>query len=66
MKTITERQKIEKWDFVDNSIFELLETLNPSKKEIKWDIKPISEIREVVINLFVDELKLCTEDDFYP
>ena len=66
MRTRKEKLKIERWDFIDNSIFELIKTLNPSEKEIKWDIKPISEIRDVVVNLFVNELKLCTENDFYP
>ena len=62
----TEKQKIEQWDFVDNAIFDLINTLNPTDKEIKWDIKPISEIRDVIQNLFVDELLLCTEEEFYP
>jgi DNA polymerase sigma len=62
----TEKQKIEQQDFVDNAIFDLLNTLNPTDTELKWNIKPISEIREVIQALFVDELKLCTEDEFYP
>ena len=63
---MTEKQKIERWDLVDNAVFDLINTLNPSDKEIKWDIKPISEIRAVLVNLFVNELKLCTENEFYP
>ena len=63
---LNEKQKIEQQDFVDNAIFDLITTLNPSTNEIKWDIKPISEIREVLVNLFVNELKLCTEENFYP
>jgi len=63
---MTERAKIEQWDFVDNTIHDMIVNLNPSKKELRWDIKPISEIREVLISYFVEELKLCTEDDFYP
>ena len=63
---LTEKQKIEQWDFVDNSIFELISKLNPSENVIKWDIKPISEIREVLVGFYVNELKLCTEDEFYP
>ena len=63
---MTERAKIEQWDFVDNTIYDMIVNLNPSTKEIQWDIKPISEIREVLISYFVEELKLCTEDDFYP
>ena len=63
---MTEREKIERWDFIDNTIYSMIIELNPSKQELKWDIKPISEIREVLINYFVEELKLSTEDDFYP
>jgi len=66
MYTNKERQNIEQWDFVDNAIFNLIKELNPSEKEIKWDIHFISEIRAVLINLFVNELKLCTEKQFYP
>ena len=66
MMTKKERKNIEKWDFVDNAIFGLIEALNPTDKEIKWDIAPISEIRDVLTNLYVNELKLCTEDEFYP
>jgi len=62
----TERAKIERWDLVDNTIHEMLKELNPSSKELEWDIKPISEIREVIIQYFVEELKICTEDEFYP
>jgi hypothetical protein len=61
-----ENQKIEQQDFVDNAIFDLLNTLNPTDKELKWDIKPIGDIRDVIQKLFVEELKLCTEDEFYP
>ena len=63
---MTEREKIERWDFVDGTIYEMIVELSPSTKELRWDIKPISEIRDVLINYFVEELKLCTEDDFYP
>jgi len=63
---MNEKQKIQQWDFVDNAIFDLIKTLNPTEKEIKWDIKPISEIRGIIVKLFVNELKLCTEYKFYP
>ena len=63
---MTEREKCYKWDLVDNTIFDMIVNLNPSTKELKWDIKPISEIREVLVSYFVEELKLCSENDFYP
>jgi len=62
---MTEQEKIDQQDFVDNAIFSLIQELNPSKKEIKWDIEPISEIRDVLIKLYT-ELNLCAEDEFYP
>ena len=66
MMTANEKRKIEQWDYVDNAIFDLINELNPSTKTVEWDIKPISEIREILVSLYVQELKLCTEDDFYP
>jgi len=64
---IDERTKIAQWDFVDNSIHELLEELNPSaNKELEWNGTINAEIREVILKYFVDELKICTEDEFYP
>jgi len=63
---MTEREKIMKWDSVDGTIYEMIVELNPSAKKLEWDIKPISEIREVLISYFVEELNLCTVDDFYP
>jgi hypothetical protein len=62
----TQKANIERWDFVDNAIYEMLKELNPTKHELKWDIHPISEIRDVIIAYFVDELKICTADEFYP
>jgi len=62
----TEQTKIERWDFVDNSIHELIKSLNPSKTEIEWNGTINAEIREVLVKYFVDELKVCTEDEFYP
>ena len=66
MRKNIEKQKIVKWDFVDNAIFNLIQELNPSTKKIAWDIKPISEIRETLVKLYVHELKLCKEKHFYP
>jgi len=66
MRTKKERQKIERWDLVDNSIFELLNNLNPTDKKINWDIKIISEIRLLIQSYFVDELEICKEGKFYP
>ena len=63
---MTEQQKIERWDIVDNTIHKMIAELNPSSQTINWNIKPISEIREIIVDYFVNDLKLCTEDEFYP
>ena len=63
---MTNREKIFRWDLVDNTIHEMMKNLNPTSKELKWDIKPISKIRQVIVGYFVDELKFCTEKEFYP
>jgi len=54
-----------RWDFVDNSIHDLIVKLNPSKTELKYNGTVVGEIRDVLINYFVNELKICTEDEFY-
>ena len=59
-------KKYEQWDFVDNTIHEMIIKLNPSTQNLDWDIKPVSEIREVLIQYFVNDLQICTEDEFYP
>lgn len=53
-------------DFVDNSIHELLNKLNPSKKEIPWNIEIIGDIRDAISHNIVDNLRLSTEEEFYP
>lgn len=58
--------EIERQDLVDNSIFELLQTVNPSEVKIDWDINAISQIRDAVSKLMVDDLRLCSEKKFYP
>jgi len=58
-------EKLERQDFVDNTIHEMLKKLNPSSQELKWDIHNISEIREVIQDCFVGE-NICTEEEFYP
>ena len=65
MRTLTDEQ-IKRQDDVDNAIFELLEQLNPSSKKLDWDIEYIGAVRDEIERIFVDELKLCSEQEFYP
>jgi hypothetical protein len=69
--SLPERAKIERWDLVDNAIFELMEKLNPSNKTtVDWPTDGVAEaraeIRRVLIKLFCEKMKTCTEEEFYP
>jgi hypothetical protein len=66
-----EKAMIEKWDNVDNAIFNLIEQLNPSvETKIEWETDGVAEaraeIREILIGLYCEKLNLCKEEDFYP
>lgn len=58
-------QQIERQDFVDNALFELINKLIPSEKEMEWDIEIISEIRDAIQSQLVEK-GFCTEQEFYP
>ena len=60
------KQQIERQDFVDNQIFELMQKLLPPSKQIEWDIEAIGEIRDAIRKQIVDKQKLMSEVKFYP
>ena len=60
------KQQIERQDFVDNAIYDLIQKVNPAEKEIEWNIEMIGEIRDVIKEWLVDKLKIISEQDFYP
>jgi hypothetical protein len=63
---MTEKQKIAQCDWIDNSISNLIKELSPSSVMINWNITVITEIRLILQNLYVNELELCDEEEFYP
>jgi len=65
MNKLSDKQ-IERQDFVDNSIYELICQLNPNQYKIEWDIEHIAEIREIIRRHIVDDLRMCEENEFYP
>ncbi len=65
MKSFTEDQ-IKRQDFVDNEIYDLVKQLNPSNKEIEWDIEMIGDIRDTIQHWLVDQYKIVDELEFYP
>jgi hypothetical protein len=58
--------EIERQDFVDSAVFELIQVLNPTSQAIEWNIEVIAEVRECVQEWLVDKLQVCDEMAFYP
>lgn len=64
MSKLTKHQ-IERQDFVDSKIFELIQRVMPSIK-IKWDIEMIGNVRDSIQIELIDERKFMREVKFYP
>jgi hypothetical protein len=58
--------QIKRQDFVDNAVFQLIQDINPTSKDLSWDIEMIGEIRDNVRHWLVERLKVCDEMSFYP
>lgn len=65
MKELTDKQ-IDRQDFVDNAIFQLVQRVNPTDKNIEWDIEMIGEVRDVIWQWIVERMKIIDEQTFYP
>ncbi|MBN1806375.1 MAG: hypothetical protein JW837_14095 [Sedimentisphaerales bacterium] len=59
-------EQIKRQDFVDNAVFNLIQNINPSSKELSWDIEMIGEIRDDIRQWLVERLGICNEMSFYP
>lgn len=57
-------KQIGRQDLVDNAIFDLLQKLNSSDKELEWNIGLIGEIRDVIQEHFAED-GICEESEFY-
>lgn len=60
--------EIDRQDFVDNAVYNLIGALIPGKyrdKEYDWDIEDIGNVREVIGEILEEKLGV-TEADFYP
>ncbi len=60
------KTQLARQDWVDNAIFQLMQDINPSDTEIDWNIELIGTIRDSIQQIFVGDLKICNEQDFYP
>jgi 4-alpha-glucanotransferase len=59
------KEQIERQDFVDNAIFELLQTVNPTDNNFDWDIEMIGDLRDAIQYQIIKKTN-CSEQDFYP
>ncbi len=59
------KKQIERQDFVDNQIFELIQKFAPSSKKISWNIETIGTIRDAIGKQIIDK-KFMNEIKFYP
>lgn len=59
------KKEIERQDFVDGRIYELLLELAPENANIEWDIEMIAAVRDAVRVELVDKRKLMSEAEFY-
>lgn len=60
------KQQIERQDFVDNQIFELIQKLIPTSKKPEWDIEMIGAVRDAIGTQIIDRKKIVKEKQFYP
>ena len=65
MKELTDKQ-IDRQDFVDNAVYQLIQKVNPTDIFIEWDIEVIGEIRDVIKERIVERMKITDEQKFYP
>ncbi len=65
MRSLTD-EELARQDYVDNQVFALIESLNPSSVQIQWNIEMIGNVRDVVMHHLVDVLQVCTATEFYP
>jgi len=63
---IEEQMKVNQRNFVNDEIWDLVVNLYPARDDIKYDENIIVRIKDVLLNYYINELKICTIDDFFP
>ena len=58
-------QQIERQDYVDNAIYDLITKVIPSNRKLEWNIEVIGEIRDTIQSQLVEK-GICSEQEFYP
>ena len=59
-------KKLFRQEKVDRAIIDLLFKLNPTRRKIKWNNEILDKIRAVILEAFVNDLRICDKETFYP
>ena len=59
------KNELERQDFVDNKIFEMLGELVPANRGLKWNIEVIGAVRDAIETQLIAH-GVMTEQQFYP
>ncbi len=65
MRELTDEQ-LERQDFVNGEIFELVRRIDPSGQFNEWNVELIGDIRDVINHWLVEHFKICDDMAFYP
>ena len=64
MKKLTKKE-LERQDFVDNTIFEMLGELVPANRKLRWDIEIIGAVRDAIQTQLIAR-GVMIKQQFYP
>lgn len=60
-------REIEQQDIVDDACYQLITEFCPNGLlDVEWNIEHIAKIRDALQEVIVDDMKLMTEQEFYP
>ncbi|MBI4339268.1 MAG: hypothetical protein HY680_04880 [Chloroflexi bacterium] len=65
MDELTEDQ-LQRQDFVDNSICDLIQALIPGGQGLEWDIEMVADVRDCIGSWLVERKNICDQMKFYP
>jgi len=59
-------EELDKRNIVDVAIMDFINKLNPTTKGVIFTRHIVGKVREVLIDIYSNDLKICNERTFYP
>lgn len=59
-------EQLQRQDFVDNAIFDLIQSLIPREEELEWDVEIVANVRDCIGSWVVERKNVCHQMWFYP